>query len=121
MATTTTVTRTYLFESAHWLPHVAEDHKCHRLHGHSYLMEVTAGGPVDDAGFIIDFWDMDKAIQPIIDQIDHRCLNDIPGLQNPTAELIAAWFLDQLSAIGAVAVSIWETRDCYATATVGAS
>lgn len=118
---TTTVSRRYHFESAHWLPGVAETHRCHRLHGHNYEIEVTVSGEPDPVtGFIIDFWDLDKVVQPIINLIDHRVLNDIDGLENPTAELIADWFQTRLCNLGlnVSKVICWETKDCHATVTL---
>jgi 6-pyruvoyltetrahydropterin/6-carboxytetrahydropterin synthase len=110
-----TITRRYHFEAAHWLPLVAETHKCHRLHGHNYEIEVTVSKPLQDDGFLIDFWELDKIVQPIIDTIDHRCLNDIQGLSNPTAELIGMWFIDKLASHGIVsAMRVYETKDCWA-------
>jgi 6-pyruvoyltetrahydropterin/6-carboxytetrahydropterin synthase len=111
-----TITRRYHFESAHWLPHVAEDHKCRRLHGHNYEIEVTVSRPIQADGFLIDFWDLDKLVQPIIDRIDHRTLNDIEGLENPTAELISQWFLFQLDQQGVSSVRVYETKDAWADA-----
>lgn len=112
----TTISRRYHFEAAHWLPHVAPTHKCRRLHGHNYEVELTVAGTVGDNGFIVDFWDVDKAVQPLIEQVDHRTLNEIGGLENPTAELIAAWFLTRLGVHGVVTVRLYETKDCWATA-----
>jgi 6-pyruvoyltetrahydropterin/6-carboxytetrahydropterin synthase len=119
----TSVTRRYHFESAHFLPKVREGHKCARPHGHNYEMEVTVQKPDDGGiyndGFIIDFWDLDKVVQPLLDQVDHRMLNDIPGLENPTAELIAAWFMDRIQRVfqrtlSITNVRIFETKDCWA-------
>jgi len=118
------VVRKYHFESAHWLPKVHDEHRCKRMHGHNYEMEVAIEGKVAENGFILDFWDLDAIVQPIVNMIDHRTLNDIEGLENPTAELIACWFLekvakefDQHSASLAVAyVKIFETKDCWAMA-----
>lgn len=110
----TTITRRYHFEAAHFLPFVADDHKCRRLHGHNYEIEVTITDQVKADGFLIDFADLDKVVNPIIDRIDHRCLNDIYGLENPTAELIAAWFLDQLANHSVTVIRCYETKDCYA-------
>lgn len=122
MSTHTTVTRRYHFESAHWLPNVAIDHKCHRMHGHNYEVEITIAGPVMATGFLIDFFDLDKIVEPLIRQIDHRTLNDVSGLENPTAELIAAWFMRSVDLVGATMaplhsverVRVYETKDCYA-------
>lgn len=109
------ITRRYHFESAHFLPNVPEGHKCKRMHGHNYEMEVTVMGPVDRVGFIIDFWDLDKIVQPIIELVDHRVLND--AIMNPTAEHIAVWFLDKLPHPGIVNIRIYETKDCWCDAT----
>lgn len=107
------ITRRYAFEAGHWLPGVPPEHKCSRKHGHNYEIDVTVGGPVDGTtGFIMDFWDLDKVVKPIIDRVDHRMLNDIPGLENPTAEHIAQWFLDQIPR--AQAVRVYETKNCWA-------
>jgi 6-pyruvoyltetrahydropterin/6-carboxytetrahydropterin synthase len=116
----TAITRRYHFESAHFLPRVPDGHKCKRMHGHNYETEITVEGTLNDAGFIIDFWDLDKYVQPLIDGIDHQTLNNIPGLENPTAEHIAAWIMLNLqrrlpNEIGRiVAVRIYETKDCWA-------
>jgi 6-pyruvoyltetrahydropterin/6-carboxytetrahydropterin synthase len=113
-----TITRRYHFEAAHWLPHVTPEHRCRRMHGHNYELEVTVKQPLGDDGFLMDFWDLDKVVQPLLDRIDHRCLNDIDGLQNPTAELISAWFLYRLERHGVFAVRVYETKDCWADCTV---
>lgn len=111
----TSVTRKYHFESAHFLPKVREGHKCARMHGHNYEMEVHVSGLVGEDGFIIDFWDLDKVVQPLIDKVDHRTLNNIPGLENPTAENIAEWFLRELRIAGCevTRVRIYETKECW--------
>jgi 6-pyruvoyltetrahydropterin/6-carboxytetrahydropterin synthase len=110
----TTITRRYHFEAAHWLPFVSDDHKCKRVHGHNYEVEITVEKEIEPNGFLIDFADLDKLVQPLINEIDHRCLNDIPGLYNPTAELISTWFLVRLKYNGVTAVRIYETKDCWA-------
>ena len=87
----------FSFEAAHRLPNVPEGHKCARLHGHSFLLRVVIGGePGAHSGWIMDFGDIKAAVKPIIDQLDHYYLNDIPGLENPTSENIAIWIWDQL-------------------------
>ena len=115
------VTREYSFEAAHFLPKVHDGHKCKRMHGHNYKIEVTISGPMAQTGFIIDFWDMDKVVDPIIAKIDHRVLNDV-GIPNPTAENICVFFFgmieEGLKAFGAdlelMAVRVWETPTCCA-------
>ncbi len=87
----------FMFESAHKLPNVVEGHKCGRLHGHSFKVSIFVSGPVGETtGWIIDYGDMKKAFQPIWDQLDHHYLNDIPGLENPTSEVMAKWIWQQL-------------------------
>ena len=92
----TTVTRRYTFESAHWLPRVPPTHKCSRVHGHNYTIDVTLAGEPDDRGFVMDFWDLDRVLDPLIAVVDHRVLNEVAGLENPTAEIISRWFLEQV-------------------------
>jgi 6-pyruvoyltetrahydropterin/6-carboxytetrahydropterin synthase len=83
----------FRFEAAHLLPHVPEGHKCRRLHGHSYLVAVHVEGPVDETtGMVMDFADISAAVRPIIEaELDHRYLNEIAGLENPTSEQLARW------------------------------
>lgn len=88
----------YSFEAAHRLPMVPSDHKCHRLHGHNYRIEVSISGDVDKRGFVIDYAELDAAVQPLIDHLDHRYLNDIGGLENPTSEVLAVWLKDRIGA-----------------------
>lgn len=94
----TEIFRVYRFEAAHRLPHVPEGHKCGRLHGHSYTVEVhVAGEPGARTGWIVDFADIDAAAAPVVDQLDHRLLNEIEGLDNPTSELLAAWLWSRIA------------------------
>jgi 6-pyruvoyltetrahydropterin/6-carboxytetrahydropterin synthase len=82
----------FTFEAAHRLPHMPPTHRCHRMHGHSYRVELTLEGEVDPAtGFVVDFFEIEAVFKPLLDQLDHHTLNDVPGLENPTAENIAAW------------------------------
>jgi len=79
-------------EAAHRLPNVPEGHKCARLHGHSYQVDIHVSGPLHpQLGWVMDFADLKQAFMPVFEQLDHRYLNDIPGLENPTAEHIARW------------------------------
>ena len=88
----------FRFEAAHWLPNVPEGHKCRRMHGHSFRGEVAVRGDVDPkTGWLIDFADLKRAIDPIVHELDHYCLNDIAGLQNPTSEMVALWLWNRLS------------------------
>jgi 6-pyruvoyltetrahydropterin/6-carboxytetrahydropterin synthase len=86
----------FTFEAAHRLPNVPEGHKCARLHGHSYRVEVHVRGPIDAVGWVMDFADIKTAFQPIHDRLDHFYLNDIAGLENPTSEVLAEWIWNRL-------------------------
>ena len=87
----------YRFEAAHRLPKVPEGHKCARLHGHSFRIELAVNGPVDpDTGWFLDYSVLDLAFEPLHDLLDHRYLNEIPGLENPTSEELAAFLWKRL-------------------------
>jgi 6-pyruvoyltetrahydropterin/6-carboxytetrahydropterin synthase len=82
----------FTFEAAHKLPNVADGHKCGRLHGHSYKVRLHMKGDIDPiSGWFIDFSDIKKLFKPTLDMLDHYYLNDIEGLENPTAEILAMW------------------------------
>ncbi|HEY6784725.1 MAG TPA: 6-carboxytetrahydropterin synthase QueD [Gemmatimonadales bacterium] len=87
----------FTFEAAHRLPHVPADHKCARLHGHSFQVAVHVRGMINaKEGWVADFADLSRAFQPLHEALDHRYLNDIPGLENPTTELLARWIWRRL-------------------------
>lgn len=87
----------FSFDSAHFLPNVPEGHKCKQMHGHTYRLRVyVKGNPGEKNGWLIDFKELKEIALPIIDQIDHKLLNDVPGLENPTAENLAIWVWDRL-------------------------
>lgn len=91
------VYKEFTFDSAHYLPNVPEDHKCRNLHGHTYRVRVYVKGSIDKKlGWVIDFSDVKEAFKPFEKQLDHKLLNDIEGLENPTAEMIAVWLWDKL-------------------------
>jgi 6-pyruvoyltetrahydropterin/6-carboxytetrahydropterin synthase len=84
--------RVFTIEAAHRLPQVPAGHKCARLHGHSFRIELHLDGPIDaQFGWVMDFAEVRRAFQPVFEQIDHHCLNDVPGLENPTSEHLARW------------------------------
>lgn len=87
----------FTFEAAHFLPNVPTDHKCRRLHGHSYHVVIYLEGPIgDESGWVMDFGELKKYFKPIYNRLDHRFLNDIKGLENPTSENLAKWIWDEL-------------------------
>jgi len=111
------IMQAFRFEAAHWLPRVPVEHRCHRMHGHSYRVEVILEGQVDETtGFVVDFFDIETAFAPLLKRLDHHCLNEIEGLENPTAENIAAWIWRNIkpSLASLSAVRVFETPDCWA-------
>ncbi len=111
----TTVSRAFTFEAAHRLTGVSETHKCSRTHGHNYRVVVMVHGPVDiHTGFVIDFFDIDRRVSPLLAQLDHGMLNDVSGLENPTAELIAEWVGRRVSIPNLASVAVYENPDCWA-------
>ncbi|RWO88591.1 6-carboxytetrahydropterin synthase QueD [Mesorhizobium sp.] len=111
------ITQAFTFEAAHRLPHVPLTHRCHRMHGHSYRIELRLEGPVDaHTGFVVDFFDLEAAFSPLLLQLDHYCLNDVEGLENPTAENIAMWIWNRIKPAlpQTSAVVVYETPECWA-------
>jgi 6-pyruvoyltetrahydropterin/6-carboxytetrahydropterin synthase len=102
----------FSFEAAHRLPNVPEGHKCARLHGHSFHVRVSVRGGVDPhAGWVMDFAELKAHFRPLVERLDHRYLNEIPGLENPTSEVLARWIWEALlpSLPGLAAVEVRET------------
>lgn len=87
----------FTFDSAHYLPNVSETHKCRRMHGHTYILTVFISGNVGDAsGWVMDFNDIKAVMEPVLDEVDHRVLNDISGLENPTCEVFTVWLWNRI-------------------------
>ncbi|MGD2151677.1 MAG: 6-carboxytetrahydropterin synthase QueD [Gemmatimonadales bacterium] len=104
--------RKYNIAAAHYLPKVPEGHKCGSLHGHSYEIEVAVRGAVDaEAGWLLDYGDIDSAVRPVIAELDHRTLNEVPGLENATSEVLCGWLWERLEGRlpGLHRISIAET------------
>ena len=102
----------FSFDSAHSLPNVPEDHKCRRLHGHTFHVEVLVQGTVGEtSGWVMDYGQLKEVVRPVIALLDHRHLNEIDGLENPTSEHIAMWIWKRITdgLPGLSCVSIHET------------
>jgi 6-pyruvoyltetrahydropterin/6-carboxytetrahydropterin synthase len=111
------ITQAFSFEAAHFLPNVPATHRCHAMHGHSYRVELKIEGPVDPTtGFVVDFFEIEAAFAPLLKTLDHHCLNEIEGLENPTAENIAVWIFTRMKKTlpRLAGVIVYETKDCIA-------
>lgn len=92
-----TIFRKFTFDSAHYLPNVPVTHKCRQMHGHTYMMVIfVEGEPHDKHGWVMDFAALKMVIDPIIQMVDHKLLNNVAGLENPTCELLAVWLWDKI-------------------------
>lgn len=112
------LTRKFRFESAHYLPMMPEGHKCRRMHGHSFRMEVIVEGQPDPlTGIIIDYGEIKDIVQPFVSMLDHWCINDVGErenielLKNPTSENLSKWFFEKLNPLlpGLYSIKIHET------------
>ena len=106
------LTHEFRFEAAHRLPRVPDGHKCARLHGHSFLVELSVEGLVNpQTGWVMDFEEMLQAWRPVGERLDHHYLNEVEGLENPTSENLAGWIWQQLkpTLTGLARVTVFET------------
>ena len=103
------IMRVYRIEVAHWLPNLPDTHKCSRLHRHEYKITLTLAGELDKHfGWVMEFDDIDKNVQPVLDRLDHHCLNDV--IPNPTVENLAIWIWDNIDIKSLIEVEVWETE-----------
>ena len=87
----------FTFDSAHFLPNVPDGHKCKEIHGHTYHLKVWIEGDLEPHyEWVMDFAVLKKAVEPVIKSIDHKLMNNLPGLENPTCERIAIWLWDKI-------------------------
>src|ERR1035437_3620358 len=93
------VFKQFTFDSAHFLPNVPDGHKCKEIHGHTYRLVVYINGElIKDLDWVMDFAELKKVVVPIVKSVDHKLLNNIKGLENPTCERIAIWLYDKIKA-----------------------
>ncbi|MGD8379127.1 MAG: 6-carboxytetrahydropterin synthase QueD [Gammaproteobacteria bacterium] len=114
------IVKTFQIEAAHRLPNLPPEHKCSRLHGHSFRIEVHVAGKVGEtSGWVMDFADVSAAFKPLFDQLDHNYLNEIDGLENPTSENLARWVWERLApglpGLSGIRVSETCTSSCVYT------
>ncbi len=106
----------FSFDSAHFLPNVPDGHKCKNMHGHTYRLRVfIKGEPDPHFGWIMDFKELKDALGTVIDQLDHKLINDIKGLENPTAENITLWIWKQIKPL----LPLLSKIELYETPTTG--
>jgi 6-pyruvoyltetrahydropterin/6-carboxytetrahydropterin synthase len=87
----------FTFDSAHFLPHVPDGHKCKEIHGHTYRLTIFVEGDLEKTlEWVMDFAEMKGVIDPVVKSIDHKLLNNISGLENPTCEIIAVWLWNKI-------------------------
>ena len=113
-----TISKEFDFDAAHWLPKVPDGHKCKRLHGHTYRVQVICEGELDERGMVLDYAEIAEAWGPLNDALDHRLLNDIAGLSNPTTEVLAPWILRELKPLlpQLTAVRVYESATTWCEA-----
>jgi 6-pyruvoyltetrahydropterin/6-carboxytetrahydropterin synthase len=94
------IEKDFTFDSAHFLPNTPPGHKCSRLHGHTYIITLGVKSQISDhEQWVMDFGEIKKKVSPLIDALDHQLLNSIPGLENPTAEIMAKYIFNKLKII----------------------
>ena len=109
--------KTFTFEAAHKLPKMPSNHKCGRLHGHSYRVTVVVRGNLRSDGLVMDFGEIKEIAKPFVDKLDHQFLNEIEGLENPSSEVLAKWFYDELKPVlpqlAQIIISETCTSECH--------
>jgi 6-pyruvoyltetrahydropterin/6-carboxytetrahydropterin synthase len=109
--------KTFQFEAAHLLPHLPRTHKCRRLHGHSFKVDIVVAGECDaKLGWLMDYADISSAFKTVWEKLDHNYLNDIAGLKNPTSEMVAAWIWKRLKPKLPLLVEVAVAETCTARA-----
>ncbi len=107
--------KTFQFEAAHLLPLLPKSHKCRRLHGHSFKVDIVVAGECDPKlGWLMDYAEITRAFKPIWKKLDHHYLNEIPGLENPTSECVAVWIWKRLKRKLALLTEVVVAETCNA-------
>ncbi|MBN1944187.1 MAG: 6-carboxytetrahydropterin synthase QueD [Bradymonadales bacterium] len=115
-----TLTKTLAFEAAHRLPNLPDGHKCRDLHGHAFHIDLAVSGEVDPrSGLLMDYAEIARVAEPVRKRLDHKYLNDIEGLENPTSEMLSVWIWERLKPVlpQLVAVTVRESSTASCTYT----
>lgn len=109
------ISKQFDFDAAHWLPMVAPEHKCHRMHGHTYRVEIICEGELDRRGMVCDYSEIAAVWEPMHKVLDHHVLNEIEGLANPTTEWLCAWIWERVrhSLTRAVCIKVYESATTW--------
>jgi 6-pyruvoyltetrahydropterin/6-carboxytetrahydropterin synthase len=91
------ITKAATFDAAHYIEQGPADHRYRKLHGHSFKVEASVKGPMQDAGWVADLEGLDTALKAVASELDHGLLNDRPGLESPTLERLCLYFADRLT------------------------
>lgn len=112
------LTKTFYFDAAHNLSKVPPEHKCSNVHGHTFRVDVTISGEVNQQqGWVMDFGDIKSIVQPVIDRLDHHYLNQIKGLEKGTSELLVMWLWDRIKPLlpKLTKIVVWESPNSHCT------
>lgn len=107
----------FRIESARYLTGLEPSHPCSKMHGHSFKITLSIIGDLDpQKGWVIDYHEITKVMKPLLDQLDHKVLNEVSGLENPTSELLAKWIYrktkSHIPGLKSVNVSETDSTEC---------
>lgn len=107
----------FQIESARFLPHLDKTHPCAHMHGHSFKIILSFIGPLDPKlGWVMDYHEITTVMKPLLADLDHKVLNNIEGLENPTSENLAQWVYKKVKAkipiLNAVNISETPQTEC---------
>lgn len=88
----------FVFDAAHWLPNVPEGHKCKQLHGHTYHLKIVLRNEIcEPEGWVSDFGEIKAIVNDVMKLVDHKLINEVEGLENPTCEIFCIWWYNKLN------------------------